>query len=562
MVDCSTSYYVVQAEACGNEGDPSPEVSKDYPAPPAAVSGLMAAPGPIPESVVLHWSPFTLRNDGTVLDPGDIDTYEVYADTVSTHTTYLASFPAPADSIVITDLAPCQTWYMNLRCIDACGHDGDYVPAASTPVLISATCQPGGPQAPGSLAMTPSQDRFALEWPVNTSDCDLWGYRIDYGATSGGPYDGVNAAQGPSPLLVPSSSVVQGSVCRYTLSGLEPCTQMYTVVHAVDNCTPANIGPGSLEASGVTTCIACQTTATCGTWTTTGASNVEANVEIYTQNVAGETLIKLTPDYSSSALVSQVWYGRPLVKIWASDGSAGEDGAVGPRPSGSVLNISDITVPSTSRQWHGQPLRLVLNQDMRGINLNLSFRGNSGLCSAVSTITGSAVFDDWNDGNTTGWTASGGSWTSTSGELSQTTTTSSYVLYHNTFTGTEQTIEAKVKVNSGNDRSAYIAFRGQNNTNYYLFGIRTNQDRVKVVKVTGGALSSDLAYASRVLNDGEWYGLRVTVTGNRIRGWLNCEQVIDYTDATLWASGKAGLSTRRTNARFEDVRVYNATVLP
>jgi len=508
----------------------------------------------------VQWSPFLMRNDGTSLDPADISGYKVFADTLPSPTTLRMQVPHPASSALLTGLESCKSWYVNLLCVDACGHDGDYIPSAAVPVLLTAGCEPGNPASPPSLTLVPLDTRIQLEWPANTTDCDLSGYRIYYGTTSG-VYDGVDAAEGPSPVEVASPVVTLGSVCRFELTGLPTCVPYHVAVAAYDACSPPNVSPLSPEANGTTTCIACEVADACLGWAT-GPSNTQVNLEVYTGSSGGETITRLTPTWSGGALLQSVWYGRPLTAIWASDGSAGEDGPVGPRPSGTELNLADVSVPSWSGEGHGEPLRLVFSADMRGVPLELSFRGTSGVCTAGGTVTEAAVFDDWNDGDYTGWTKTGGTWSVSGGQLNQTATSNSYVLYKDGFSSGSQTIEAKVKVVGGTGHSAYIVFRGTDASNYWVFGIRTDQDRVRVARIRAGAWYSELAYANLTLVDNQWYSLRVVIEGTRVRGWVDCEPVIDANSSYIPLTGKAGLSTRNANASFEDVRIYGATVLP
>ncbi len=562
LAGCGTNYYVVQARACGNESDPTNEVAKQFPAPPAAVNGLTAYPGGASGEAVLRWSPLTQRNDGSPLDPEDVATWKVYADTLPGHTTFWNEVAAPTDSILVSGLETCRTWYFNLRCVDVCGHEGDYVPASAIPLVLSAGCDPGTPAGPGSLAVTPSEDQLQLTWPPNTTDCDVLGYRIYYGSTDGGPYDGTEAAEGPSPIDVTTAQVIQGNLCRFNLTNLQTCQPYYLQVSTLDQCAPPHESSPTTQVDAITTCIACQMAACCLSWATTGPVNTEANLEVWSENPSGETLSRLTPTYANGASVTEIWYGRPLAKIWAADGSAGADGAVGPRPSGTLLDVDDVVVDSWTDAADGQPLRLVFDQDMRGTTIDLAFRGSSGTCTGTGTVAGAGAFDDWNDGDYSGWTKSAGTWSVSGGELTQTATSSSYILTKDGYTAADVTIEAKVRVLSGTAKSAYLAFRALDTSNYYLFGIRTDQDRVRVARIQGGAWNTEVAYASMVLNENQWYTLRVVVTGNRVRGWVDCQPLIDTTHSTMWTSGKVGLSTRTTSARFDDVRIYGGEVLP
>lgn len=569
--NCNTYYYRVQARACANEGAGSNEVSKSLPAPPPAPAGLIAAAGASTGSAVLRWSPFTQRSDGTPLLPDDIHSYKIYADTSPGLETFLIEVDAPADSAVLTGLTACQTWYLNMRCVDECGHDGDYLASAEVPVTLWGECDDADPTAPGYLTATAVDDRVRLQWPANTADCDLAGYKIYYGATAGGPYDGTFAAEGPSPVTVTTAEVTLGSICEMELTGLSNCQVVCATVKAVDRCATPHESAASAEANETTTCVACGVNDVCSAWAT-DESNHAVHLELWSNETMGETITRLTPTFTGGALVQEVWYGRPLSKIWAHDGSAGQDGAGSPRPSGSVLNITDSAVPHAAMHADGRPLKVIFSSAMNGVPLELQFQGSSGYCSVNDTPSAALLVDGFETA-LSGWTDLGaaGSWSipAGSGELAQSSTaTSNYLRTKDGIVNLGSlTMEAKVKVTGGGYRSLYLAFRVQDVNNYYLFGIRTDAtDRVYVARMKAGTLTNVVSYPM-TLNDNQWYSLRVQATGGpanvNIKGWVDCTQVADYTDATTtWATGKVGLATRRGAGRYDDLRFYAGVVLP
>jgi prepilin-type N-terminal cleavage/methylation domain-containing protein len=569
MVDCNTYYYRVQAKACGNEGSGSNEVSKSLPAVPMAPSGLTAHAGTTVGTAVLHWPPFTQRTDGTALLPDAIHSYKVYADTFPAQETFFTETNAPADSMLLTGLDPCRTWYVNVRCVDECDHDGAYLASAAVPVTLWGACDASAPVAPSYLTVTAQDDRVQLRWPTNTADCDLAGYKIYYGAAVGGPYNGTFAAQGPSPVTVTTTDVTLGSICEKELTGLGNCQQVYAMVKAIDRCTPPNESSASAEANGTTTCVACGVSAVCSAWAA-DQSDCAVHLELASGSASGETITRMTPTFTGGALVQEVWYGRPLAKIWAYDGSAGQDGAVSPRPSGSVLNITDVPVPNVPNGADGRPMKIVFGSAMNGVPLELRFQGTSGYCTASSTPAAALLVDGF-EGAYSGWTnvgAATGTWSIIGGELSQASTSNSnYMITNNGIAGLGNlTMEAKVKVTGGGYRSLYLTFREQDTNNYYLFGIRTDTDKVLVERVKTGTLTNLVSYGL-TLNDNQWYALRVQVTGGpssvNIKGWVDCVQVCNYTDATsTWATGKVGFATRRGAGRYDDLRVYAGVVLP
>jgi hypothetical protein len=543
-------------------------VSKTLPAPPVAPTGLTAHAGGATGTAVLRWSPFTQRTDGTALLPADIHSYKIYADTSPGLETFFVEVAAPADSAVLTGLNPCRTWYLNMRCVDECGHDGAYLASAAAAVFLSGDCDAAAPAAPAYLTLTALDDRVRLQWPVNTTDCDVAGYKVYYGAAAGGPYDGTFAAEGSSPITITTAQVTSSSVCEKELTGLGACQTVYATVKTFDLCTPPNHSIASAEAHGTTTCVACDVSDVCSSWAT-DQSNCAVHLELWSNNAAGENITRLIPTFTGGALVQEVWYWRPLAKIWAYDGSAGEDGAVSPRPSGSVLNITDSAVPYVANHADGRPLKVVFNSAINGVPLELRFQGSSGFCTATDTPSAGLLVEGF-EGAYSGWTNVGtaGTWSVTGGELAQSSTSNSnYLITKDGISGLGNlTMEVKAKVTGGGYRSLYLMFREQDASNYYLFGIRTDTDKVLVERVKSGTFTNVVS-TSLAMNDNQWYSLRVQVTGGptnvNIKGWVDCTQVVNYTDAaTTWATGKVGLSTRRGAGRYDDLRVYAGSVLP
>lgn len=71
------------------------------------------------------------------------------------------------------------------------------------------------PMQVSNVIATTSSTSISLAWNANLS-YDITGYRVWYGKTSGGPYDGTGAADGPSPITVPTGTAAS----TFLLSGL------------------------------------------------------------------------------------------------------------------------------------------------------------------------------------------------------------------------------------------------------------------------------------------------------------------------------------------------------
>ncbi|MBM3317002.1 MAG: DUF1080 domain-containing protein, partial [Candidatus Eisenbacteria bacterium] len=259
---------------------------------------------------------------------------------------------------------------------------------------------------------------------------------------------------------------------------------------------------------------------------------------------------------SGGALIEQVWAGHPLAKVWDANGSAGGDGNVGPRPSGTLLDLNDFTIPTSARRGDGLPMMLCFDADQRQQTLDLTFASASEYCDAASrTIREGALFDDFNDGNYAGWTVVSGTWSVIGGELYQSSASGTRTILNNG-TFTDISFEAKLKNTSGQTPSIVFRYLGANN--FYAFGLLTTNNAVRLIRTRNGS-SVVTAQAARTLSNNTWYLLRVDVSGTTIRAYLDCELVLEVTDALIRPSGKIGFRDYASRTYFDDVRVAALT---
>jgi hypothetical protein len=298
----------------------------------------------------------------------------------------------------------------------------------------------------------------------------------------------------------------------------------------------------------------------CESWITTPAAvHKDMHLEVFTSSGSDETLAKLILTYSGGAKVLQVAYGRPLVVIWKSDGTAGQDGNVGPQPSGATLNVTDVTVSGWTSAVDGIPLAVLFDSDVRDRVFDVKFKNEHGnFCTTSSTNRGGSVFDDFDDGNYAGWTVRSGTWQVSSGELYQSSTSQNRMLVGYSQPG-DITYESKIKITSGT--TAYLVFRYTDDNNLYMVGIRSDNDTIRLTRMKTGVQTTTGTFSSAIDNN-KWYNVKVVVTGTRARVWLNCTQVLDVSDANMAASGQIGFRTAATAARWDDARCQAAAVLP
>lgn len=552
LVDCDSYYYVVTARACGNEGDASAELFASRPAAPNCLASLDGQPSETPGWVDLSWAAPTTRQDGTPLSPGDVSGYRIYYG--SAPQTYEAHIDVPATPLLrqVTGLATCTTYYFNATCIDDCGHEGSLCPFNEVSITTSEGCDPDVPAAVASLSAQAFSDRVELSWPANFVDCDLQEYRLYYGQTSGGPYDGSGATEGPSPITLDRDLVRDGDSCRAVLSGLPLCQSFVVMVTARDGCDPPHESPPSPELSFQTHCDPCDIDAGCVQYVVAGSEYSDVRLEIYPIDGLAHTLTELRPAWSGAALIDQVWAGRPLVKVWDANGSAGGNGNIGPQPSGTLLDLANFQVPTSSRCQDGLPLMLCYDADQRFQTLALSFYEGGDVCDAETRSVGeAAVFDDFDDGNYTGWQVLSGTWSVSSGDLYQSSSSGVRTIVKNG-PYTDTSFEAKFKNVYG--QSPYLIFRYVDENNFHMLSIRTSDDDVRICRYRYGNFSV-LAQASINLANNTWYLARVDVAGTAMRAYLNCEEVLEVSDANIRPSGKVGLRTYNSRTYFDDVRL-------
>ncbi|MFI7542770.1 family 16 glycoside hydrolase [Actinoplanes sp. NPDC049599] len=203
-------------------------------------------------------------------------------------------------------------------------------------------------------------------------------------------------------------------------------------------------------------------------------------------------------------------------------------------------------MPST-RARHG--LLAVLGAALTALTLVLGLTGSA---QAATLFT-----DDFADGNATGWSTNGGSWS---------VTTDGTPAYRQSGTGadaraltgsagwTDYAVQARVKPTafSGSNRFAAVLARVQSSTSYYYLALRSN-NTVELKRLEGGS-STTLDTASLTVTVGTWYTLRLEVVGTTLRGSVNGQLLTEAVDSR-WSAGRIGVATFSTAATFDDVQV-------
>ncbi|GIH03122.1 hypothetical protein Rhe02_11890 [Rhizocola hellebori] len=181
---------------------------------------------------------------------------------------------------------------------------------------------------------------------------------------------------------------------------------------------------------------------------------------------------------------------------------------------------------------------------------------------AISSVSAATLFaDDFEDGNSTGWTTSGGTWSVTtdgSRVLSQTGTSSDARARAGSSSWTNYTVTARVKPTAFNGSSRFVAVlaRAQSNTSYYYLTLRST-NTIELKKLVGGS-STTLATGSFTVTTGTWYTVALSVAGSSLTGLVNGTARLSAVD-TQFASGGIGVATYFASASFDDVSISDGT---
>ncbi|WP_238656101.1 family 16 glycoside hydrolase [Paenibacillus piscarius] len=166
--------------------------------------------------------------------------------------------------------------------------------------------------------------------------------------------------------------------------------------------------------------------------------------------------------------------------------------------------------------------------------------------------------DNFEDGDTAGWTAASGTWSVTTDgstrALIQTKGNSTALITAGS-SWQDIAMEAKVKVPITN-ANAGILFRVQDASNYYMYRINVNDKKLELFKAVNGTLTpvSSTLFADAAA--GQWYTLKAVIKGNRILGFVDGQLKLEWTNPqTELTAGKIGFRTTSQNAVFDNVRV-------
>ncbi|MEU7620642.1 LamG-like jellyroll fold domain-containing protein [Micromonospora rifamycinica] len=182
----------------------------------------------------------------------------------------------------------------------------------------------------------------------------------------------------------------------------------------------------------------------------------------------------------------------------------------------------------------------------------------------VSASAATLFSDDFTDGDTAGWSKSGGSWgvvTDGSPALRQSNADSDNARLFAGSTGwADYTVQARVKpLSLGAAGQVGLLARASGATRYYRLALLSG-NQVQLQAVNGSAVTV-LASATRTVTTGTWYTLAVEATGTTVRGSVDGLPVGQAT-SPLIAAGRIGVQTAAATAAFDDVLVRDGGIAP
>ncbi|HEY2673335.1 MAG TPA: family 16 glycoside hydrolase, partial [Rugosimonospora sp.] len=202
------------------------------------------------------------------------------------------------------------------------------------------------------------------------------------------------------------------------------------------------------------------------------------------------------------------------------------------------------------------------------------FAGLGGLATAlvagtfamvVPSASAATLFTaDFENGSTSGWSKSGGTWsivTDGSQALDQSSATTDRAReFAGSTSWTNYSVQASVKATSfGSGGVVALASRVSSATKMYRLAL-TGSNQVQLQSMDGSTVSV-LASRSQTVSTNTWYTLRIDASGGTISGYINGTRVGTVSNSD-YGSGQIGLFTAFAGGRFDNVSVTDSSTTP
>ncbi len=181
-----------------------------------------------------------------------------------------------------------------------------------------------------------------------------------------------------------------------------------------------------------------------------------------------------------------------------------------------------------------------------GLALALTF---GGIVSAATIFS-----ENFEDGNSSGWGTSGGSWSVVSDGgyvYKQSSTSATTHAYNGTSSWANYAVQARAKALGFNGSGRYLGLmaRYQSSSNYYFLTL-SNSNQLEIRKKISGSVTV-LASKTYPVTTGTWYNLKLVVNGSSLQAYVNDVLELAASDSSL-ATGRIGFTTYNTSAEFDD----------
>ncbi|MGG1552034.1 right-handed parallel beta-helix repeat-containing protein [Paenibacillus ferrarius] len=173
-------------------------------------------------------------------------------------------------------------------------------------------------------------------------------------------------------------------------------------------------------------------------------------------------------------------------------------------------------------------------------------------------VTHPALFsDDFEDGNSTGWTPVNGTWsvvTDGTKVLKQTSSSNEAITYAGDASWANYAVKADIKLNNNAiDTGSGILARYVDNNNFYMFRLNL-PGKVQLYKRVGGTFTLLSQVNDSSIMSNTTYTLKLELNGSTLTGYVNGIAKITVTDATF-SSGKIGARSFNQPFSIDNVSV-------
>jgi pectate lyase len=183
---------------------------------------------------------------------------------------------------------------------------------------------------------------------------------------------------------------------------------------------------------------------------------------------------------------------------------------------------------------------------------------------APAAFADTLLTDNFEDGNSTGWSTSSGSWSVVSDgslALRQSGTSADSRALAGTTSWSNYGVTARVRPTAFGAANRFVGViaRARTSSQYYAL-VLTGSGGVQIIKRAGGS-PVVLGTGTAGVTTGTWATVRLEANGSSLRGFVNGALAVTASD-TAFATGRVGLAAWYASASFDDVDVATVSGTP